>query len=520
MRGAPPGASPQQNSPQQGSPQQGSPRASSPRQGAPGERPSSSDAGAVPSVVSVAQLTDRINAALKGFGRVSVEGEVSRPKTVASGHMFFTLKDERAALDAKIWKAQVPRALGGLRLEDGAKVVCHGTLDVYAPYGKHSLIVDRVEARGLGAMLAELERLKGALREEGLFDRKRPLPRRPRMIGVVTSRDADAWRDFLRTRALRWPDYPVRLCHSRVQGKMAAREIAGAIGALDRSGVDVIVVCRGGGAIEDLWCFNEEIVARAAFGASVPVVSGVGHETDTTLIDFVSDHRAHTPTDAAQTVIPDLGVLYEALDRAGAYLDDSMGRALTARVDRFERAAARRVLSHPLALVEPRASRLEHVARGLESSVESQLQRSSAALERLALRLEQQSPVARLGRVEERLGGAALRITAAMARMGERVEERVQRSGERLDAGVHDALQRAERRLEPAARTLGAVSPLAVLDRGYSITRRADGSVVTVASELAKGEALTTITRSGEIDSTVEGTRPVGSIEPTGGVEP
>lgn len=471
------------------------------------ERPSSLEDGSGTAVVSVAQLTDRINVALKGFGRVSVEGEVSRPKTVASGHVFFTLKDERAALDAKIWKAQVSRALGVLRLEDGAKVVCHGLLDVYAPYGKHSLIVDRVEARGLGAMLADLERLKGALRSEGLFDRKRPLPRRPRMIGVVTSRDADAWRDFLRTRLLRWPDYPVRLCHSRVQGKMAAREIAGAIGALDRSGVDVIVVCRGGGAIEDLWCFNEEVVARAAFGASVPVVSGVGHEADTTLIDFVSDHRAHTPTDAAQTVIPDLGALHESLDRAGAYLDDSMGRALAARIDRLERAAVRRVLSHPEALLEPRAARLEHVGRALSASVESSLQRSSAAVERLALRLEQQSPVSRLGRVEERLSAAGLRMTAAAVRLGERAKDTVERTGERLGVGVQEVLQRVERRLEPAARTLEAVSPLAVLDRGYSITRRANGSVVTDASQLAEGETLTTITRRGEIDSTVERTR-------------
>ena len=233
----------------------------------------------------------------------------------------------------------MPRALGGLKLEDGARVVCHGSLDVYPPYGKHSLIVDRVEARGLGALLAELERLKAQLRDEGLFDRKRPLPRLPRVVGVVTSRDADAWRDFLRTRSLRWSGFPVRLAHSRVQGQAAAREIAGAIEHLDRSGVDVIVVCRGGGAIEDLWCFNDEAVARAAFAASVPVVSGVGHETDTTLIDHVADHRAHTPTDAAQTVIPDRRALEDALQRA-AYLGDAVERALERREERLARAAA------------------------------------------------------------------------------------------------------------------------------------------------------------------------------------
>ncbi len=366
-----------------------------PREGPEGEPAEESN------VETVGQLTSRIDAALKSFGRVVVEGEISRPKTVASGHLFFTLKDDRAALDAKIWRTQVARALaGGVKLEDGARVVCHGTLDVYAPYGKHSLIVDRVEVRGIGALLAELERLKAQLREEGLFDRSRPLPRFPKLVGVVTSRDSDAWRDFLRTRSLRWPGYPVRLIHSRVQGKAAGREIASAIARLDASGVDVIVVCRGGGAIEDLWCFNEEPVARAIWASSVPVVTGVGHEADTTLVDFVADHRAHTPTDAAQTVLPDRAVLLEALERQGAYLSDAMERALLRREERFERAAAARTLRQPGVLVEDRAQRVSVAARRAQSAVEAAVQATATRVERLAARLERQSPLARVGRAE------------------------------------------------------------------------------------------------------------------------
>ncbi|MEM6571465.1 MAG: exodeoxyribonuclease VII large subunit [Planctomycetota bacterium] len=437
-------------------------------------------------IETVGQLTARIDAALKRFGRVAVEGEISRPKTVASGHVFFTLKDDRAALDAKIWRSQVPRALaGGLKLEEGARVVCHGTLDVYPPYGKHSLIVDRVETRGIGALLAELERLKARLAEEGLFDRRRPLPRFPRCVGVVTSRDADAWRDFLRTRSLRWAGYPVRLAHSRVQGRGASREVARAIEALDASGVDVIVVCRGGGSIEDLWCFNEEPVARAIWASSVPVVTGVGHETDTTLVDLVADHRAHTPTDAAQTVLPDRDALSQAIERQGAYLSDAALRALQRREERFERAASARTLRRPEVLVEDRERRAVEAARRARSAVAANLAQAATRVERIAARVERQSPLARLERAEAALAQARSRLVQAVeARLGA-----------------------AERRLEPAARALGAVSPLAVLERGYSITRRDDGEVVVDPTRLQEGERLHTIVHGGEIDSTVESTR-------------
>ena len=457
-----------------------------------------------PNVESVAQITHRIDAALKSFGRVAVEGEVSRPKKIASGHVFFTLKDERAAIDAKIWRSQIDRALqAGTKLEDGARVVCHGTLDVYAPYGKHSLIVDRVEARGLGVLLADLERLKVRLREEGLFDRKRPLPRMPRRIGVVTSRDADAWRDFLRTRSLRWPGYPVRIMHSRVQGKIAGAEIASAIARLDASGVDVIVVCRGGGAIEDLWCFNDEAVARAVFESSVPVVTGVGHESDTTLIDYVADHRAHTPTDAAQTVIPDRRALVEALERSHAYLGDALQRVLGARVDRLERAARSRVLRDPAALGADSERRTEDVSRRLMAATSARASAHDQRLERLSGRLTRQSPEARVARVEERLVALGTRLAGATSRILESKFDRAARAERGIVRGIEAVEARAIRRFEPAARALGAISPLAVLERGYSITRTAEGAVVTRAADARANTLLKTIVTDGEIESVV-----------------
>ena len=457
---------------------------------------------------TVGQLTARIDAALKRFGRVAVEGEISRPKTVNSGHVFFTLKDSRAAIDAKIWRGQLAKALPpGMKLEDGASVVCHGTLDVYAPYGKHSLIVDRVEVRGMGVLLADLERLKVRLRDEGLFERRRPLPRFPRMVGVVTSRDADAWRDFLRTRSLRWPGYPVRIAHSRVQGKTAAREIAGAIAALDRSGVDVIVVCRGGGAIEDLWCFNEEVVARAVWASSVPVVTGVGHESDTTLVDFVADHRGHTPTDAAQTVLPDQRVLLDAVERQSAYLTDVMERQLASREERLQRAGRARVFASPDVLVLDRERRVLELGRRARAALDARLAAAGTAAERVAARLERQSPVARLERLDERLSALGTSLHASTERRLRSAEDSLERAGASATAAMARALDSAAQRLEPAARTLAAVSPLAVLERGYSITQTIDGDVVQDPHQLREGASLRTILRHGEIDSVVEATR-------------
>ena len=274
------------------------------------------DAPAEDPVYSVGQLTRSVAERLGGLGRVAVEGELSELATPRSGHVYFKLKEEGAVLSCAVWRSQVRRAFAA-EPKEGQQVVAHGRLDVYAPRGTYSLIVEKVEQRGIGALLAELEALKKELHQRGWFARERPLPLLPERVGIVTSRDGAALRDFLRTRSLRWPLYPVRLCHAPVQGPGAARAIAQAIQRLDASGVDLIVVARGGGSLEDLWAFNELPVAEAIWNCSVPVVSGVGHETDFTLADLVADHRAHTPTDAGQTVIPERAALVERAVRAG-----------------------------------------------------------------------------------------------------------------------------------------------------------------------------------------------------------
>lgn len=430
----------------------------------------------------VAELTRVIKTRLEDLGRVAVEGEVTRVMQASSGHLYFELKDLDAKISCTIWKSQVASAVR-FPLKEGMQVVAHGKLDVYAPRGTYSLNVAKLEQAGLGAQLAKLEELKARLKSEGWFDRHRPLPKMPRIVGVVTSRDGAAFQDFLRTRSLRWPLYPVRLAHTLVQGPAAAAEIAAAIARLDASGVDVIVVCRGGGSLEDLWSFNELAVLEAIRNASVPVVSGIGHETDVTLADLVADHRAHTPTDAAQTVIPDRAALVERLERAGNHLLEAIDMLVVDREQRLARAANSPTLRDPKWILDVRRQRLVAAGRAMQSNLAARLARARSSLDRSAVRLQRQSPVVVL----------------------ERMSARVERLAPRLDRALQGPLELAQQKLALAERSLVATSPFNVLARGYSITRRVgDKTPLGDANAVKPGEKLETRLASGVVISTVE----------------
>ena len=441
--------------------------------------PRADSAGELP-VWTVAQLTREVTGRLAGLGRLAVEGEISGLKRAASGHVYFDLKGEGARISCAVWRSQVQRAL---RFEpaEGMQVVASGRLDVYAPRGSYSLIVERLEQRGVGALLAQLEQLKTELRERGWFDRHRPLPVLPRCVGVVTSRDGAALRDFLKTRSARWPLYPVRLVHSPVQGPGTSAALADAVDALDRSGVDVIVVTRGGGSLEDLWAFNERPLAEAIRRASVPVVSAVGHESDTCLSDLVADWRAHTPTDAAQTVIPDRDELVARMRRAEAWLADGVHRALSDREGRLTRAARSRVLRDADWMLRDRAEALGRARSRMRLAGEHSVAVALDALRLQRGRLEAASPAARI----------------------ERWSRTVERQGERLTRGAERAFEPRARRLAALARTLDAVSPLKVLGRGYSITSGPDGVALSTASGLAPGDRLLTRLGAGRVRSEV-----------------
>ncbi len=439
---------------------------------------------------TVGELTQEIKSRLGGLGKVRVEGELSSWKVAASGHVYFDLKEESARLSCVIWRSGRSRALS-FDPEEGMQVVAHGRLDVYAPRGSYNLIVERLEPLGLGALLAQLEKLKAELSQKGWFDRARPLPAMPRCIGLVTSRDGAALRDFLRTRSLRWPHYPLRLCHVPVQGPGAAEAIAAGMARLERSGCDVIAVIRGGGSIEDLWAFNERAVAEAIWASGVAVVSGVGHETDTTLADLVADHRAHTPTDAAQYLIPDRSSLVERLERAGNYLIEAVHGHLDARRERLADLSARRSLRDPAWLLGERSRELTALRRALRQASQSLHAGFLRRLERSAGALELASPARRLERHRATLDHAG-RILV--------------REGERSLASAGERLVHQTRRLE-------GVSPLAVLGRGYSVTRkRGEKGAVRAAATLRPGDEVETRLSEGsflarvlEVDAPDEG---------------
>lgn len=434
---------------------------------------------------SVSGLTRAIQADLEGFGRLAIEGELSGLKRAASGHVYFDLKDEAARIACVVWRSQVARASRS-NPKEGDRIVAHGKLDVYAPRGSYSLVVERLEPVGVGQLLERFEALRRELAARGWFERKRPLPPLPRCVGLVTSRDGAALQDFLRTRSLRWPGYPLRLCHTPVQGPGAAALVAAAIRALAASGVDLIVVTRGGGSLEDLWAFNEEPVARAIFECPVPVISAVGHETDVTLADFVADHRAHTPTDGAQTAIPDRARLLDSVQRAGLHLGQALDRLLQRRFERLERLSDRGVLADPGRLIERRAALLAAFGARLDAAPKQGLLRFGQRLDALRKRLEPQSPRRRLWRSSERL--AAL--------------------GPALAFAGRSLLERPGQRLSNAAARLEAISPLAVLARGYALARRADGSPVRSADQLQPGELLDLRFAAGRASARVESIDP------------
>ena len=286
-------------------------------------------------IISVGDLTRRIKKSIEDAVRyVWVAGELSNYKGPGpSGHLYFTLKDAESQIPCAMWKGMANR----LRFEpeNGTEVIAFGKVDVYIPYGKYQLIVEDMEPRGVGSLQLKFEQLKEKLQKEGLFDsaRKRPIPFLPRKLAIVTSPTGAAVADMIRTLRTRCPALHVIVYPVKVQGDGAAQEIAAAIGHLNLSmpDIDVMIVGRGGGSIEDLWAFNEEVVARAIFTSRIPVISAVGHETDTTISDFVADVRALTPTDGAVKAVPNLDDLHQSLND----LDAKLRRALKSRADLY-----------------------------------------------------------------------------------------------------------------------------------------------------------------------------------------
>jgi len=350
---------------------------------------------------SVSELTARVKEQLETrFADVWVTGEVSNLTRAASGHAYLSLKDESAVLRAVIWRG----TMQSLAIEptDGLAVVCHGRLELYPPRGTYQLTIDRLHAVGTGTLEARLRRLHATLEAEGAFAaaRKRPLPTFPRRIALVTSPTGAAVADFLETLLARWRASEVILIPSRVQGAGAAEEVAAALAlaARIRPAIDVIALVRGGGSLEDLWSFNEEVLVRAVAASSVPVVSGVGHEIDVTLCDLAADVRALTPTDAAVKVVPDARQVEAAVAGLGQRLQTGLRRRLDATRERLTATGRARVFGDPGILVRDRRDAIDRHALRLRRLTESAVSRAGERVAAAAARLEAGSPLRLLAR--------------------------------------------------------------------------------------------------------------------------
>ena len=385
-----------------------------------------------PSILSVSQLTTLIQGTLEStFHSLWVGGEVSEVSRPHSGHVYFTLKDAQAQIRGVIWKSSAARIK--FKLEEGQQVVCHGDLDVYPPRGTYQLVVRQVEPQGLGALQLAFKQLQERLAAEGLFDpaHKKPLPPFPRRVGIVTSPTGAAVRDFLEVAARRFRGVEILVIPSRVQGEGAAAEIVRGIELANRlvPPLDVLVVGRGGGSLEDLWCFNDEAVVRAIFRSQLPVVSAVGHEIDVTLADLVADVRALTPSEAAERVIPsadDLTVRLRQIERR--LVANLRGRATAARrhLDQLVRS---RVLREPKSLLYDLSRRLDELDAAATRAIRRRLAATSDRLIATTARLESLSPLAVLARgysVTTLPGGEVIR-DAGQAAPGETIHTRLAR---------------------------------------------------------------------------------------------
>ena len=447
-----------------------------------------------------------------GFAWVRVRGEIGRVSRPASGHVYLSLKDDRAVLDGVIWKGMARTMT--VEPEQGLEIIATGRMTTYPGQSKYQIVIERMEPAGVGALMALLEERRKKLAAEGLFDveRKKPLPALPRTIGIVTSPSGAVIRDILHRIGDRFPLH-VLVWPTRVQGEGAAEEIARGItgfNALEPGGAiprpDIIIVARGGGSLEDLWCFNEEIVVRAAAGSEIPLISAVGHETDWTLIDHAADMRAPTPTAAAEIAVPVRADLLADVDARQARLRYALNRLVSER--RGELRAAARGLPRLQDLVALPRQRLDIAAGQLRTGLMTRLREARHRIEMAARgipklrellvrpsrdlvefdRRKDQALRRVVDRGRDRFNGVAGRLrTDALSRGIADGRERLDIATRRIDRAFGQTIERARERVARADRLRETLGYRATLQRGFVLVRDGDGEVVRSASKLATG---------------------------------
>jgi len=434
-------------------------------------------------VFTISQLNAQARMLLeRGLGSVWLEGEISNLARPASGHWYFSLKDESAQVRCAMFRNR--SMLVRFPVKDGARVLARGRVSLYEARGEFQVVIDHLEEAGEGALRRRFEELKRKLLAEGLFEatQKKPLPTLPRRIGVITSPTGAALRDILHILQRRFPAVPVLVYPVAVQGEAAPREIVQALQLADaRRDCDVLILARGGGSLEDLMAFNEESVARAIHACDIPIISGVGHETDVTIADFAADERAPTPSGAAERSVPDSAQYLRTLGALERSLVQSLRRKLSLlrqTLQQWERSLNR--LS-PRARLQQHAQRLDELEQRLQRAVRARMERARVRVTNAAALLGRSSPARRLAPLQQRLDVARRRLPVAVQRR----------------------LQSAHERFERSLRTLNAVSPLATLERGYAIITDAGTHVVTDAVVLTPGARIEARLARGSVRATV-----------------
>jgi len=464
--------------------------------------------------ISVSTLVGRIKGALAdAFPQaVTVVGEISNLKVVASGHLYFRLKDAGAAIDAVMFKPHALRLK--FRPHDGLEVVAEGRVDVYETRGQLQLYVERLTPRGAGALELAFRQLREKLRREGLFDpaTKRQICRFPRAIGVITSATGAAIRDISRTLSRRCPAVTVYLLPVLVQGDRAAEDIAEALRLLDanarRFRIDTLIIARGGGSLEDLWAFNEQIVAQAIFEAHTPIITGIGHEADVTIADLAADVRAATPTAAAELAAPEAEEVRGYLSSLGGRLNRAVRKDITAGFLALEPVLRSVVFRDPVWRVRRQMQYLDELAHRLRAGLGEQLARGRRRVEPAASRLVRLHPAALRERAARRLEALRGRLAWALGSRSKRAGDELAALRARLSA-AHPShrLQLAAQRVASARRQLEAMSYRSVLKRGYSVTRDAEGKIIRSVKDTQKGELIETELVDGKIRSKVQDAR-------------
>lgn len=444
-------------------------------------------------ILSVSELNSEVNLLMsRSFPLLWVEGEISNLARPASGHLYFTLKDDRSQIRCALFRNRNLRI--SIKPENGMHIVVRGRVGLYEPRGDYQLIAEHMEDAGIGRLQRQFEELKQRLADQGLFDEshKQELPEHPRRIGIITSPSGAAIRDILQVLNRRSPQTPVLIYPVQVQGEKAATQIEMAIRKADADKrCDVLILARGGGSIEDLWSFNDEQLARAIYYAKTPIVCGVGHEIDFTIADFVADIRAPTPSAAAELVAPEREQLLTSLMQIELWLKQRMQQIIAEKQQRLDWVLLRLNTQKPHNKIQQQFQRLDDLSNRLEQNLVIHINNSRNRLAHLLTRLEYQHPARRIGYEQEKIQSIQARLLRA----------------------IQHQLATSQNRFSLSAARLDSISPLKTLDRGYSITRDAQTDAVISSVRQAKPEQSIRIQLAdGELSAEISAVKPYRGI--------